>query len=480
MTTLVYLSPIALVIGLIASGRVKLIHAGLAGLAATLAATYVALPDGPGYATFLATEGLRGSWLAWHNIAIIFAGLTLHHLIEATAPPPLGAERPAAASRHREAFLLCFIASGVVECAVGFGIGFALAIQGLRRLGTPVHAAVALGFLSQMLVPWGALGIGTVIGAALGDLPLDSFGMTSALVMLPFMLGLLVWFWLWSWRLGFGLSAGNMAIDIAWSAALLMLLYAGNRFVSVDTAGLVATAPLLALAWLLDRSRTPWRRALRLAAPYLLLGVILLTTRLIKPLQAWLQGSLVFAPYPDMPAFALPYHGASMLLLAALLYGAFALRSRSGWAAILQRSWRAGRIAMSTTLIFLVMAQLMGGAGIPAALAAAWQSVAGDYALLATPVFAATAGGLTGGNTASNSLLLPLQAALAHSVGASVLWVSALQNVTGAMFTSFAPGKLALACAFAEWRGGERQAYRTVLPLGLILLPIALGVAALL
>src|SRR5690606_42047179 len=124
--------------------------------------------------------------------------------------------------------------------------------------------------------------------------------------------------------------------------------------------------------------------------PYLLLGVILLTPRLIKPLQAWLQGSLVSAPYPDMPAFALPYHGASMLLLAALLYGAFALRSRSGWAAILQRSWRAGRIAMSTTLIFLVMAQLMGGAGIPSALSAGWMTVGVDYARAVSPCIAAT------------------------------------------------------------------------------------------
>ena len=43
MTTLLYLAPIALVIGLIASGRVPLIGAALAGLAATLPAAFVAL-----------------------------------------------------------------------------------------------------------------------------------------------------------------------------------------------------------------------------------------------------------------------------------------------------------------------------------------------------------------------------------------------------------------------------------------------------
>ena len=111
------------------------------------------------------------------------------------------------------------------------------------------------------------------------------------------------------------------------------------------------------------------------------------------------------------------------------------------------------------------MARLMAASGIPAELATAWQAVAGEQALLASPVFAAIAGGLTGSNTASNSLLLPLQAAMAGSAGASVLWVSALQNVTGSLFTPFFPGKIAMACAFAGIIGGERLVYRQVIAL---------------
>lgn len=464
MQILLYLAPIILVIGLVATGRVALVHAGLAGLLATLPAAAVALHGQRDLLDFFVIESLKGAWLAWHAIAVILAGLTVHHVIQATAPSPADAPQIAPVSRHRQAYFLSFIAAGLIETAIGFGVGFALDIHGLRRLGVAPLPAVAVGLLSQMLVPWGGLGIGTVIGAALGNLPLQGFGLSSASLMPVFLLVLLGWFWWWSHRLGLGLSLRNMALDLLWTAALLGLLYLGNRYASVDTAGLIATAPLLALGTLLNRNRPPLRAMLRVALPYLLLIAVLLSTRLIPPLSQALQSIAVSKPFADMPAFPWAYQAGVMLLLTALLYGALTLKPQQ-IGGVLHQTWAAGRIAIATTLIFLVMARLMAASGIPAELAAAWQAVAGGQALLASPVFAAIAGGLTGSNTASNSLLLPLQAAMAGSAGASVLWVSALQNVTGSLFTPFFPGKIAMACAFAGIIGGERLVYRQVIAL---------------
>lgn len=474
MQILLYIAPIILVIGLVATGRVPLGRASLAGLIATLPAAAVALNGQRDYLEFFTTESLKGAWLAWHSITVILAGLLTHHVITTAAVQhrDAGAAATADGSRHRRAYFLCFIASGVIECAIGFGIGYALAIQGLRRLGAPVHAAVALGLLSQMLVAWGALAIGTVIGAALGDLPLDRFGLYSASLLPAFALSLLAWFWLWSHRLGFGMNLRNAVIDLGWTAALLGLLWIGNRYVSVDTAGLVATAPLLALSQFFNRDRPPLASMLRIAAPYLLLIGLLFFTRLNAALGHWLQGIAMLRPYEDLPAFPWFHHAATMLLLTALLYGGIMLR-REGWATVLHQTWQGGRVAVATTLIFLVMARLLAASGIPVALADAWQSFAGSHALLISPVFAALGGALAGGNTASNSLMLPLQAALASAAGASVLWISALQNVASSLFTPLAPGKMAMACAFAGWAGGERQAYRATLPLFAALLLIA-------
>lgn len=479
MAILLYLAPILLVIGLVATGRVSLIRAGLVGLLATLPAAAVALQGQRGFGEFLLVESLKGAWLSWHAIAVIFAGLTVHHVIAAAQQPKEDAGGDAVISRHRQAYFVSFIAGGLIECAVGFGVGYALAVHGMLRLGVAPLAAIAVGLLSQMLVVWGGLGIGTVIGAALGHLPLQAFGLYSAVMILPFVLLLLGWFWWWSHKLQLGLSPKNMAIDLAWTGAMLGLLYLGNLHASVDTAGLIATAPLLALSQILNPRRPALKAMLRIALPYLLLIALLLSTRLIRPLSQYMQGILVAQPFADMPAFPFAYQAGVMLMLTALAYGAMTLKPAQA-RQVLAQSWQAGRVAIATTLIFLVMARLMAASGIPAALAMAWQGIAGEQALLATPVFAAVAGGLTGSNTASNSLMLPLQAALAGSAGASVVWVSALQNVTGSLFTPFFPGKVAMACAFAGCSGQERQSYRLILPLVPLLLAVALMLSALL
>lgn len=476
MQILLYIAPIILVIGLVATGRVPLVRASLAGLVATVPAAIVALQGQRGLADFFVTESLKGAWLAWHAIAVTLAGLTVHHVIQAasTARQTATAE-DAPVSPHRRAYFLSFVASGLIECAIGFGVGFALAIHGLRRLGVAPLPAIAVGLLSQMLVPWGGLGIGTTIGAALGHLPLQEFGLYSASLMPAFVVLLLGWFWWWSHKLKLGLSLSNMALDLCWTVAMFGLLWLGNRLASVDTAGLIATAPLVALGWLLDRRQPALMTTLRVALPYLMLIGVLLSTRLITPLSRALQDIAVLQPFDDLPAFPWAYQAGVMLLLTAIAYGALTLKPAQ-IGGIAKQTWAAGRIAVATTLIFLVMARLMAASGIPAELALAWQSLAGEQALLATPVFAAVAGGLTGSNTASNSLMLPLQAALAGSAGASVLWVSALQNVTGSLFTTFFPGKVAMACAFAGIAGAERHVYRLVV----LLMPLLLMVAVLL
>ncbi len=474
MTTLLYLAPIALVIGLIASGRVPLIGAALAGLAATLPAAFVALEPGQAFSGFVLQESLKGLWLAWHAVSVILAGLVLHHA--AQREEHAGSATADTADRHAQAYRLCFLAGPFVESAVGFGIGYAVTIIGLRRLGTPMHGAVALGYLSQMLVPWGALAIGSVIGASLGNLPLIELGSNSALLMPPFLLALLGWLWWWSHRLGFGFSLKAALRDLVFTLLLAGLLIGANLAGAVDAAGVFATGALLALAYLPALLRAPMT-LLRPALPYLLLVAVLLFTRLMPGISGWLQATAVIAPFPELPDFPLLYHPAMLLLLVAALHAIGSGRMMAA-GAILGASWRSGRIAVASTVVFLVMARLFATSGMATALAESWQAVAGDAALLATPAFAALAGGMTGSNTASNSLMLPMQAALAGSVGASIAWTSALQNVMGSLFTSFFPGKVALACAFAGWAGGERQAYRTMLPLGLILLPIGILIAA--
>lgn len=61
MTTLLYLAPIIVVIGLVGSGRVSLIKAGFGGLIATLPVVAVAMDGRADYTAFVLTESLKGA-----------------------------------------------------------------------------------------------------------------------------------------------------------------------------------------------------------------------------------------------------------------------------------------------------------------------------------------------------------------------------------------------------------------------------------
>ena len=88
MTTLLSLLPLLLVLGLLASGRASALVAGLAGLAATLAAsaTLVLQADGPAAVALLfRREVPAGLWLSWHVIAIVVTGVFFHRATLARA-----------------------------------------------------------------------------------------------------------------------------------------------------------------------------------------------------------------------------------------------------------------------------------------------------------------------------------------------------------------------------------------------------------
>lgn len=467
--TLAYLAPILLVGALVLGSRLPLLYAGGAGLLATLLAAALTQQD---YWPLVWTEMLQGAWLALLSGAMVLGGLIFHHTLgSSSGSPDTAPRRP-----HLHAFVLCFIAAPVVESAIGFGVGFAVAIGGLLRLGiAPLRAAV-LSLASQMLVPWGALGIGTLIGASLVHLPLQGFGFHSALVIAPSLLVMLAWFWRGLDLSGITGDRRDKFSELVLLLALIGLLIAANYAGIVDAAGLLATAPLLALLhW---RDALAGRVAWRLVLPYGLLLGLLLFTRLLPGIASTLQSVLVWRPFPDMPAFPLLHYAGTLLLLAALI----TLALQGGLArlpAIVTQSWRGGRLSIGATLLFLIMARLYAGSGMAAELAMQWNGFAGSLAPLGTPLFSGLAGLLTGSNTASNSLMLPIQVALAEQSGMPVLWLAGLQNTTGSLINSLFPGKLALACAFAGIPGQERAVLRASLGYGGLMLASAMLVALL-
>jgi lactate permease len=482
MSTLPYLLPLGAAIVLLASGRVPLLLAGLGGLILTVPVAFLA-HGGDGFAPFALAEAARGAWIAWQAIAVVIGGLLFYQVIRAAEPELFEGDGGAAAGpvlSHRGLFAICFLVGPFAESATGFGVGAVIAASLLARSGLRGAPAVAFALYSQILVPWGALAIGTVVGAALIHMPLAALGMRSALLSVPILVAELAVFWSLAARFCAPASAKEKLDDLLWLAALLALLAAANRYASVEVAGVAATGLLLPLRYLRDArpSLAAARRAVAQAAPYLALTLLLLATRLVAPLAAVLRGAWAIQPYGDLPAFA-PLHHASVVLVAvALCYGG-AMGALRRWRDILARLWRSARTPVAVTLVFVVMAQLMAAAGIAQRLAEGWSDVAGPLALAATPLFGAAAGFLTGSNVASNGMMLPLQAALAASAGADPTWIAAVQNVAGSDFTLLSPIRVAMATALLGLVRTEREIYRLLAPLAATVILVLLAAALL-
>src|SRR5687767_2377867 len=131
MTTTLALLPLLLVLGLLASGRVGALTAGLAGLAATLAVSALLLWPTDGAISVFALwrqELPAGAWLAWQVIAIIASGMFFHRCTLARH----GMERSEThTATPRRLWSVCFLLAPFAEAVTGFGVGYIIAIAAL-------------------------------------------------------------------------------------------------------------------------------------------------------------------------------------------------------------------------------------------------------------------------------------------------------------------------------------------------------------
>lgn len=478
MPVILSLLPLALAIALIASRRVTLAAAGLVALVATLPAV-VFLRGADGLGSFLVLESLKGAWVSLQGLSVIFAGVLLHQMLHRR--PATEARRRGSPDLHRGAFAACFLYGTFVESAIGFGVGAIIAAAGLARLGLSGPSAAALSLFSQILVPWGAMAVGTGIGAGLLGIPVAALGAKAAEVTALAVPCLLPFFWWFLRRAGVPVTAVNLAVDAVLIVALGLLLIAINHFVAVELGGLLAPG-LLALALALPRFlRDPAEAeaVIHDVWPYLLLAGSLLGTRLVPGLPALLHSVLDLRPFAGMPSFPVLYHASFWLLVTAVVAAPHAVW-RDGAATVLRDSISMARTPLLVTLFFVVQAQWMLASGAAAALGAGWQAVAGDLAVLAAPLFSAAIAAPSGSNTAAIAMMMPVMAPIATATGISVLLVASAQNVAGGFSTMLSPGRIALAAGLLRCEGGEAAVYREMLPAALAILGAPVAVLAIL
>jgi lactate permease len=440
--------PLLLLLALLGSGRVGPIGACLAALAATLPAALVSLPPAAagGVAALLVAEVPRGLYLALQPVGVVAGGLLFH---AAVARDGQAVSRPATAAR---VFAVTLPLGGFLESVTGFSVGAVFALTALRAMGLGGPVAAALALQALVLVPWGGLGPGTALGAALAGLPAQEVARVAAWPNAAWIVLLAPLLWWLMARAGLRVPMREKAVQLGLLAAVALLLLGAHAVLPFELAGLAATGPVLILAlWRADPPQDP-RAAVRSAAPYLLLTACLLSAR------GW-DDPPALAPFPDLPALPLSHVAVVLWLVAGALLAARPGGMALGFGALR----RAARPALAM-LLYVVLGRMLAGSGIAASLAEAATAALGALAPYAVPVLALLSGLITGSNVGANAALMPLQSGLGEASGLPQALAPGVHNFAGAAGAGMSIGTVAMLCGLLADGTRPVQVWRLLLP----------------
>lgn len=495
MTGFLWSLPALVVIVLLAGGRVGVLRAALAG---TLVALAVALTSAP--QPFAAGQALialgRGTWIGWSVLPYVLGGLVFWQLAarRPTGDGPAQAQASAAAridpshphtgsggslADRRLLFFGCFLVGPFAESATGFGVGMIGTLALIRHLPLRPGQLLAFTLLSQTLIPWGAMASGTLIGASYARSTPTALALDSGLLLAAVMVPWLALFWRLARQVGLGAGAGECLREACWIAVALALLLTATRLLGAEIALLAAYGPLIVAHYIVTRRPSPaaLATAARQALPYAVLIGCLVSTRLLPDVRRALAGIGRLQPFPDLPGWSPLLHAGSWLLAIGIATALVHGRGRQ-LPHELQTAWRTGRPAILSMFLFAMMAEVLAGSGIAAAVAGEVTATLGRQAVLIVPPLAALFGVLTNSGTAGNSLFMASQVTLAEAAGLPVPMVIALLHVTGSALSMFSPVRMTIACSLAGTPGQEGAAYRVAAPFAVAALLVLMAAAA--
>ncbi len=378
--------------------------------------------------------------------------------------------------RDLQTMLLVLGVGPCIESLCGSGSGAVAILPLLVRLHSDKLKAIQLSLLSQIIVAWGSLGLGTTLAANLAALPVGLLSVHTALLLFPSAIGFSL--------LALKLSGGRSALGRYWCAALLagsfliVVTAFCSRFVMTEVAGVFASASVivLLLAWALlsrtgpahllhaDTNTPEMTRFLAALLPYFLLTTGIFVSRLFPPVALWLQTYGVLECPAIKLHLAVFYSPGVWLLLAALIHiPLFSLQSVH-LTHIHLKTWRRFLPAVAAMLSFLSAAALMQDSGMIAVLGRA-AAVFGETYVWVASLVGALGGWLTNTILGGNALTVPMQMDVAAHIDVSLPWLIAAQNASAAMASAISPARIILLTTSIGLFGQEAQVLRKIGPI---------------
>ncbi len=433
---------------------------GLAGLgwpastagAASLATAVLGAVVWPGLeATAVPGALLGGLGISAQVLYVLFGGLLLYNLLSAG-----GAVEAVSRFLGRLEPDPVALAAGVVvgvapffESVTGFGVAVVISAPILLAAGfTPLRAAV-LASWGQCAVPWGALGVGTVIGAHLAGMGFGRLSNVSALLSIPLfpVYGVAAVALAGGWTGVRRRSAEAIVLGlVAGAGTLLTSLYLVPEL-SGAVGGLAATAVFLA-----QRRRRLAGVPVRALLPYAFLLALLAAVNGIGALRSVLEKLGPVFDGPGLPLLVSGMFAALLLGLGGDEVGTTMRRTATQWLPV------AGAV-----FTFVLAGEVVEECGAAGLLAGGAQAL-GVLFPAVSPLLGAVGGALTGSNAASNALFMPLQVEAARGLDVSEVLTAAVQNVAGSHASMLAPQRMVLAATATGLLGRESEILRASVP----------------
>ena len=483
MTALLAVTPILTSVVMLLVLRQSALRAGAAGLAVAVAVALL-VPSFRLPAADLGQAVIGGALTTVSVAYVLLGGMLLYAALrEGRALDTIAAAAARAVpDPGRRALLMVLGLSVFLESATGFGIGIVVAAPLFAALGYKPRQAAILALTGQCAVTWGALGIGTTLGADLTGIAAPRMGVLAAPLSMPLMLlcgGVALW-----------LTGGPAALWrrlpelLFYTVVLVAALAGGSHLLGIEVAGMIGGLAVIAAGLLVNRVASrrvvPRRVAsktvseqdgppvvLRALSPLAILLVLLLLTRILPPLAQWLREVAVWS-HPAA-GFRLPvlYHPGFWLVLTAAAAIPILGLNVDRLLAVIGSALRQWLVATLAVAGFLCFSQVMLAAGMTTTLAAAVAEGAGGLYIALLPAVGGLGGFLTASNAGSNAMFAQFQSAVGARLGLPADLVAAAQNAAGANATLASPGRVVLAAAVTGQVGKEAELLRPALALAM-------------
>lgn len=410
-------------------------------------------------------------------IYILFFGILLYQLMEKSGSIQKIASSIATSTDNRidQVLLLALGLSPLIESVSGFGLAVIVIAPILMALGFNSLQSSFIALISLCIIPWGTLAMGTIIGASLGNIPLEDLGVGSALMCIP----IYMYFAFLVTYIGVGKEAMQKKKLRILSIGFILGLsvWICNRFISVELAGLVGSLTVMASIFIMislqNRNKQYYsNNFIKNISPYLLLIALLFASRTINPIKDFLTSLLTVTI--KSYHFQLPFlYSPGFFLFIVCLFTCSLFRlSKSSIFDSIKLTINKCYPVLLTTFLYIVVSEMMAEAKMIQLLSVTAANTFGSLFVFITPLIGATGGFLTGSNTASNTMFIRLQTETAAHIGLSPTILACIQNVSSSFMTMVNPSRVALSCSVCKISTLENTIQRKVALVGLSTLAI--------